>query len=105
MVSDSSTDDERVPSRVLVEYVVCGEEGGKRGRGSRGNIVIVPLESEGVNLVLDLSEPGALFDPGGRSKGQDEWLETIQPLAPILQLSITKLGPAIRGADRPVTEI
>jgi len=104
-LSDFGTNDEGALCRVLVEeQVIWGEEGGKRGGRSRGNVVIVPLESGGVNLVLDLAN-GALLDLRRRGEGQNEWLYTIQLLAPVLQLLVTKFGSAVCGADQPVTVI
>ena len=104
-LSDGSTNDEGVLGRILVEeQVVDCEEGGEGRGGGGGNVVIVPLERLGMNVTLDLGDR-ALLNLGRLGEGQDERLDALQLLAPVLDLLIAKLGPTIGSADQPVTEI
>ena len=56
------------------------------------------------DLALDLGDE-TLLNFRWLGEDQDEWLDAIQLLAPVLELLVTKLGAAIGGADEPVAEI
>ena len=111
--SNSHTDDEGVLSGVLVgEHVVGGEESGKGRGGGGGDIVIVPIgilyeclvRTVLIDLSFDLGDR-ALFNLGRLGEGQDEGLDALQLLAPVLDLPIAKFGATIGSSDQPVTEI